>query len=131
VETVLRSRLDKPAWPANIKALMSRQDVMFDCPSTAFDRGSKWTDLKALRRSAIGDVPLLLIYPIDRVSTPRSEGKRTALDACADQIGIGIIFPGSAAGAGGYYHVDLDPPSSEELDDMDAEINEMEAAGLD
>jgi hypothetical protein len=131
VRTVQRSRMAKPAWPANIKALMSRQDVMFDCPGVPFDRTSKWTELKELRRSELGDVPLLLIYPIDRFSPPMSEGKRIALDACADQIGIGIVFPGSVTGAGGYYHVDLDPPSSEELDDMDAEINEMEAAGLD
>lgn len=131
VRTVSRSRLNTPAWPANIKALMSRQDVMFDCPGIRFDSDSKWTNLKALRRTEVGDVPLLLIYPINQTSKPRSEGKRTALDAVADQIGIGIVFPGSSAGAGGYYHVDLDPPSSEELDDMDAEIDEMEASGLD
>jgi len=132
LNTVVRSRLiPKSEGPANIKGLMSRQDVMLDCPGVEFDRKASWSDLKDLRRSQIGDTPLLLLYPIDRVSPPRPGNmNRVALDAVGEQVGIGIVFPGSTTGAGGYYHVDLNPPDTEELDDLDAEISEMEAEGL-
>lgn len=137
VGTVRRSRLKQAeserdtGEPANIKALMSRADVMTDCPGLEYDRNARWTDLKKLRRTEAGDVPLLLIYPIERLSAPNVGSKsREALDACADQVGIGIVFPGSSTGAGGYYHVDLNPPATEDLEAMDAELDEMEAMGL-
>ena len=140
VGTVRRSRLKRNEAepqleePANIKALMSRADIMIDCPGVKFDRNSTWKELKEQRRIHLeqhGDTPLLLIYPIDRVSRPKpGTTSRERLDACADQIGIGIVFPGSSRGAGGYYHVELNPPATEDLEAMDAEINEMEAMGL-
>lgn len=132
VGTLRRSKLKSPdEGPANIKALMSRRDIMMDCPGLEFDSRSKWKDLKGLRRERIGDRPLLLIYPIDRTSEPkRVDGERVALDAVSDQIGIGIVFPGSTAGSGGYWHVDLDPEDPEDLNDLEAEISEMEADGL-
>ncbi len=104
---------------------------MLDCPEIPFDRNADWSTLKEARRAAIGNVPLLLLYPINRVSEPRPGTKsREPLDACTDQVGIGIVFPGSPAGAGGYYHVNLDPPSSEDLDAIDAEMTEREEQGL-
>lgn len=132
VPTVIRSKLKpKIDGPANIKGLMSRQDIMLDCPDVDFDSRTKWTILKDLRRSRIGDKPLILLYPIDRVSPPKAGNQnREALDAIGDQVGIGIVFPGSTTGSGGYYHVDLNPPDTEDLDDLDAEISEMEAKGL-
>ena len=132
VNTLFRSRLRQDEnGPANIKGLMSRQDVMIDAPQLDFDSRSSWTVLKDLRREEVGDRPLLLLYPVDRNSSPR-EGSTTRepLDAVGDQIGIGIVFPGSSTGAGGYYRVDLDPPDPKDLDDLDAEISEMEANGL-
>ena len=132
IGTVRRSKLKSPdEGPANIKALMSRQDIMMDCPALDFDSRSKWKVLKELRRKHIGDRPLLLLYPIDRISTPKREGgERVALDAVSDQMGIGIVFPGSTSGSGGYWHVDLDPEDPEDLNDLEAEISEMEANGL-
>lgn len=132
VQTVVRSRLVAAGdGPANIKALMSRSDVMHDCPDIPFSGKSDWSTLKDARQAAIGSRPLLLIYPINRASKAKQSSKsREALDACGDQIGIGIVFPGSKTGAGGYYHVDLNPPSTEDLDAMDAEISELEAEGL-
>ena len=104
---------------------------MFDCPGVDFDSRSDWQKLKQRRLQVVGHRPLLLLYPIDRTSAPaRQSQTRVPLDACRDQVGLGIVFPGSAAGAGGYFHVDLNPPSTEDLDAMDAEINEMEAEGL-
>jgi hypothetical protein len=132
INTVVRSRLKQDSdGPANIKALMSRADVMLDCPGVPFDSNSDWDILKKTRLDAIGAKPLLLLYPVNKVSEPRPNTKsREALDACGDQVGIGIVFPGSAAGAGGYYHVNLNLPSSEDLDAMDAEMNELEEQGL-
>lgn len=132
VPTVNRSKLKpKSEGPANIKALMSRQDVMLDCPGAEFRRDAKWTDLKNLRRSLVGDRPLLLLYPVDANSEPRTGSKeRVPLNAVGDQVGLGIVFPGSTTGSGGYYHVDLNPEDTEELDDLEAEISEMEAQGL-
>lgn len=138
INPVLRSKLKpKPDGatgddvPANIKGLMSRQDVMIDCRGVAFDRGAKWSDLKNLRRQQLGNKPLLLLYPIDRLSEPKpGNDNRVALDAIGDQMGIGIVFPGATSGSGGYYHVDLNPPDTQDLDDLDAEISEMEAKGL-
>ena len=132
VPMVNRSKLKpKAEGPANIKALMSRQDVMLDCPDAEFRRDAKWTELKNLRRALIGDRPLLLLYPINRNSEPRTGSKeRVPLDAVGDQVGLGIVFPGSTKGSGGYYHVDLNPEDTEQLDDLEAEISEMEADGL-
>lgn len=132
VGTVLRSRLkQQDDGPANIKALMSRQDVMIDCPGVDFDGRAKWNALKDLRRSQIGDRPLLLIYPVGQQSPPKAGSTtRQALDAVGDQVGIGIVFPGSTTGSGGYYHVDVNPPDPEDLNDLEAEISEMEADGL-
>jgi hypothetical protein len=132
VRTVVRSRLAAEGdGPANIKALMSRQDVMLDCPGTEFDSRSDWKTLKQRRLEVVGNRPLLLVYPVDQLSAPTRQSKtRVPLDAVGDQIGLGIIFPGSASEAGGYYHVDLNPPSTEDLDDLDAEISELEAEGL-
>jgi hypothetical protein len=127
ISTVIRSRLITPEEPANIKALMSRQDVMFDCPDSGFDKKADWSALKMARLGHVGNRPLLLLYPIEQASVPRRGKSRAPLDACGDQIGIGIVFPGSVAGAGGYYRVNLDPPDSEDLDDIEAEVNEMEA----
>lgn len=132
VNTVYRSRLhQKTEGPANIKGLMSRRDVMIDCPGAEFDSRASWSMLKDLRRARIGDRPLLLLYPVDRHSPPRpGTTSREPLDAVGDQIGIGIVFPGSSKGAGGFYHVDVNPPDTQDLDDLDAEISEMEASGL-
>jgi hypothetical protein len=132
VSTVVRSRLIQDAdGPANIKALMSRRDIMIDCPDIEFDGNAKWNTLKEKRRAHLGNRPLLLLYPIERTSRPKPDTKsREPLDACGDQIGIGIVFPGSTTGSGGYFHVDLNPPATEDLDAMDAEVSEMEALGL-
>jgi hypothetical protein len=83
-------------------------------------RDDTWSTLKAKRPA----VPLLLIYPIEAKSTPRGPGKsrsgnptRVALDAVADLIGFGIVFPGSMDRSGNWYSVELDVPTPEQLDD--------------
>lgn len=130
-----RTRLQRPDDFADIKALMSRRDVLFDCgdpaePVTATD----WSDLKAARARIVGAIPLLLLYPIDRHSIPRPPrpgrpSERVPLEALGDLIGFGIVFPGAAEGAGGFYSVRLEPPSADELEDMEDDIADQIDAG--
>lgn len=124
VRTVNRARLKDTNGIADIKALMSRRDVVFDFGDTVGGNGS-WEELKAARLDAVGQVPLLLLYPIARDSRPERESKvRVPLDAVHDVLGIGIVFPGSVTEGGNFVSVELQPLSAEEV----AEIEEEEAA---
>lgn len=124
VRTVNRARLNDTNGTADIKALMSRRDVVFDCGDTVGGNGS-WEELKAARLDAVGQVPLLLLYPIARGSRPERESKaRVPLDAVHDVLGIGIVFPGSVTEGGNFVSVELQPLSAEEV----AAIEEEEAA---
>lgn len=138
VRTVNRSRLrhgDDSA--ADIKALMSRSDVAFDCPPGEVDLGQNWESLKARRRELVGEKPLLLLYPINRNSQARpwkkaGENPRVDLDAAHDILGFGIVMPQTREAGGDYVSVTLNPPSAEELDEIDAaELADAEAAGVD
>ena len=120
-----RARLAGEDNYADIKALMSKADILVDATSRP-GPGEKdgWRDLKLHRP----DVPLLLLYPIDRRSEPRSQrtdgsGRpaRVPLDASGDLLGIGIVFPGSIDHSGGYYSVELDVPTPEQLADEESE----------
>jgi hypothetical protein len=124
VRTVNRARLKDTNGIADIKALMSRRDVVFDCANALGGNGS-WEELKAARLNAVGQVPLLLLYPIARDSRPERESKaRVPLDAVHDVLGIGIVFPGSVTEGGNFVSVELQPLSAEEV----AAIEEEEAA---
>lgn len=124
VRTVNRARLNDTNGIADIKALMSRRDVVFDCGNGVGGNGS-WEELKAARLDAVGQVPLLLLYPIARDSRPERDSKaRVPLDAVHDVLGIGIVFPGSVTEGGNFVSVELQPLSAEEV----AAIEEEEAA---
>lgn len=133
LQLLTRTRLEHPVEFADIKALMSRKDVLFDCDAvirTGVPATESWESLKEIRTSSVGDVPLLLLYPIDKASSPAREGgARVSLDAIDHVLGCGIVFPGSAEGAGGYYSVTLQGASADELDDVDREIEEQLEAG--
>lgn len=131
LKTVNRARLKDTSVVADIKALMSRRDLLFDCPEDVFRDGS-WDDLKAVRQEAVGQVPLLLLYPIARNSQPeRASVVRAPLEAAHDVLGFGIIFPGSVTEGGNFVSVDLQPISAEELAEIeDEEAAQAEAAGV-
>jgi hypothetical protein len=99
VRTVVRSRLDGCGQEANIKALMSRQNVLADCDAGDEPAEDSWEALKAYRRTQLPRTGLLLIYPIDRISTPspRAAGSGTSqripLDAENVVIGLGMVLP--------------------------------------
>lgn len=117
VPTNRRSKLAESDEYADIKALMSKRDILVDANGTGASKGDSWADLK-LRRPA---VPLLLLYPIEAESQPSASRtgapKRVALDAVGDLLGIGIVFPGSLDRSGGYFSVELDIPTPEQLED--------------
>lgn len=124
VRTVNRAKLNDTNGIADIKALMSRRDVVFDCGETVGGNGS-WEELKAARLDALGQIPLLLLYPIARDSRPERESKaRAPLDAVHDVLAIGIVFPGSVTEGGNFVSVELQPLSAEDV----AAIEEEEAA---
>ena len=99
---VRRSRLDgTDPTVADIKALMSRSDVMADVeeglrPVSGNWRNWDWSRLKSAREQLVGPRPMLLLYPIDRRSEPVTKskpGRRAALDASHHVLGVGLVFP--------------------------------------
>lgn len=127
VNTFRRSRLkDGPDGYADIKALMSKRDILIDVEDpTAASAGKpdSWNAYKNLRPA----IPLLVIYPIDAAS-PEKEGSttRVPLDATDDLIGFGIVFPGLKDRSGGYFQVDLDAPSQDQLEEEIDAVAEVE-----
>jgi hypothetical protein len=123
VRTVRRAKLkdDGPSaeQTADIKALMSKADIWIDQDGTA--PVGDWDDLKEARRLSIGEIPLLLLYPINRQSEPAPKSSRVALDAAADVLGLGIVFPGSVTEGAEFVSVQLATLSAEEIDAIDAE----------
>jgi hypothetical protein len=133
VRMVNRAVLDTSGEIANIKALMSRRDVIIDCNTEQKPANDDWSTLKKFRSSIVGDVPLLIIYPIDKNSEPNENPnqRRTALNAAGDLIGLGIIFPGDERAAGGYVSISLDAISADELEAIEQEeLAQSEAAGV-
>ena len=127
-----RSRFGETGNVADIKALMSRQDVLIDCTDRSNWTGLSWAELKERRAAEVGEVPLLLIYPIDANSAAKPDSKvRKSLDAIGDLIGLGVIFPGSSELSGQFYSVELDPPDPDELARIEEEERlASEAAGV-
>lgn len=134
VGTVRRAKLKDSGDISDIKALMSKGDLLFDCAELTND--SDWETLKARRRDIIGQVPLLLLYPIEKISepeppTPGRVAVREALNAAHDVLGIGIIFPGSVTEGGNFVSVELQPISAAEIAEIEAEESaQVEAAGV-
>ena len=122
-----RSKLSESDEYADIKALMSKRDILVDADDATAD--GSWADLK-LRRPA---VPLLLLYPIEAESEPSArsgsrngEPTRVALNAIDDLMGVGIVFPGSLDRSGRYFTVELDIPTPEQLEDEEGSIGNDE-----
>ena len=128
---VNRARLADTNAFADIKALMSKRDVLFDCED-ATPEGQGWEHYKLAREECLGEIPLLLLYPIDRNSSvQRRSNVRIKLDAKFDVLGYGIIFPGSVTEGGEFVSVELRTPSADEIDAILAEeAAQAEAAGV-
>lgn len=86
----------------NIGALLTRSHATLDFDLGFAEPSETWNDIKAARGPAtqVGckpavTNPLLLLYLIDRTSGPAAQGnkKRHALEAVADVLGVGFVFP--------------------------------------
>jgi len=140
VKLVKRTKLKGDSDFADIKGLMSLADVLFDLdPRPNIGNEDNWTTLKETRSKVHGDVPLLLLYAIDKDSTPvvniklnpARVSQREALAAKGDLIGVGIVFPGSSEGAGSFVSVSLQSLSADQIDEIEQEeLEQAEAAGV-
>lgn len=130
ITVVNRSKLNGTG-DADIKALMSKQDILSDCLDVAPSDGG-WDELKDLRRNTVGEVPLLLLYVIDKLSKPSREGtERRPLNADHDVLAYGIVFPGLVTESGSYVSVELKSLSAEDIEDIATEeASQVEAAGV-
>jgi Z1 domain-containing protein len=131
VKTVNRAKLENSGYSADIKALMSKTDIRFDCPEDLDGSGS-WDVVKDRRIEAVGQVPLLLLYVIDRNSEPKRKSEvREPLNALHDVLGYGIVFPGSTAEGASFVSVELKTISADEIEEIEAEEKaQVEAAGV-
>ena len=123
VGMVNRSRLKapRPDGAADIKALMSRRDVLLDTGGKAADKD--WSALKRQRQQLVGsDIPLILFYAIDPASRPAEDSMyRAPLEAAGDMLGVGIVLPNRGA-LRSYVRVKIDP-SDAESEDVLADID--------
>ena len=129
VGTLIRSRLNKPGMEhANIKALMSKIDRVADLdpqPENVDGREIQNHELQALRPR---DTGLIVLYPIDKTSSPKSsptaESPRVALDALEHVIGVGLVFPSTDdLTPQSYLAAALTPP--EDLEDAQEQTEEL------
>lgn len=105
---------------ADIKALMSRDDVLMDVTGSPDDRS--WDSVKEFRQAQVGDrIPLLLLYAIDEASVPRSEKLREPLGAVRDMLGIGLVLPERGAKTS-YVRVPINQDDGDE-EDVQADID--------
>lgn len=109
---------------------MSKADILIDADRQPEGK-EDWTTYKACRP----ETPLLLLYLIDARSEPlerKSSGdkppSRAALDAVADMVGFGIVFPGQKDRSGGYFSVDIEAPALEETEEGEDQIEEVEGS---
>ena len=116
-----RAKLKGTSSPAAIKALMSKKDVLIDCPGMEVN-ALDWSGLKEARLRHVGQIPLLLLYPIDKQSAPQRESKaRVALGSVDHLMGFGIVFPGSDSQSGRFISVPLEDLSADEIEEADIE----------
>ncbi|WP_030885325.1 Z1 domain-containing protein [Streptomyces sp. NRRL F-5053] len=128
VGLVTRARIKAPSEPdlVDIKTLMSRPDAavdLHDVPSGATER-----QIMNERSRQLPDTGLLVLYPIDKDSSPPEHRKDSRAPLAADEhvIGVALVFPrtgGEDAGAvdtviwdGRYISADLSGVQLEEED---------------
>jgi hypothetical protein len=128
VHRVNRAKLPSKGDVADIKTLMSRRDaaVDLDLPSSGTLTED---DIRQHRLRLLPEHGLITLYAIDKTS-PSHRKTREALDAAADVIGVGLVFPeprdGDSHVEGDYISADLSGVYMEEEDltGLDAEETE-------
>jgi hypothetical protein len=138
-----------------IKALMGVRDILIDVDpgeyrswmkeliNPEFDaKVDSWRSVKRYRDHALGSKPLLLLYPIDRLSQPRSWSENDAIeksvrlpllhslrnpdDLPVNLLGLGIVFPQATKSTASHFvRVRLNREIENEVfDDLDIDILE-------
>lgn len=130
VGLINRARLQSTKPYADIKSLMSRPDRVVDLGLSPDQLSNKDDALQALRPLGKG---LVLLYPISKDSKPERGGMaRTTLDAVADVIGVGMVFPDVPPSRGwsevDYVAVDLSLVSESDEDEVEDAQEELERA---
>ncbi len=127
VSTARRSQLAaNEKGYADIKALMSKNDILIDVTTPGSKTSDSWSELKSSRPQA----PLLLIYVIDGKSEAQSKS-RIDLDAVGDLIGVGIVFPGTPDQSGDYFSVELDAPVPEQIEEEEELFGQADEEAVD
>jgi transcriptional regulator with XRE-family HTH domain len=104
---------------ADIKGLMSRQDLLMDVNGS--QDAPSWDSIKEFRQAQVGDrIPLLLLYAIDANSTPRSDRLREPLDAVSDILAVGLALPDRGTKTS-YVRVPINHDDGEE-EDVEADV---------
>jgi hypothetical protein len=110
---------------ADIKALMSKADILVDVANgTPGAKDMTWDELKEKR----APVPLLLVYPVDKHSPPKTASSKTreALNAIDHLPAIGLVFPGTREASGKYLAVNLEVEAPVLIDSEGSEPEEAE-----
>lgn len=142
VNLIQRARMDIRNIPhANVKAIVSTIDRVADMAESVgtirgMAKGMADKDLLAVREDLIGDVGLLCLYPISKDSTPKPVSKpdgvrrRVDLEAKEHVIGVALFFPSPKGpqSSVSYMAVPAIEPEPEELEDLQADIDAMDAA---
>jgi hypothetical protein len=101
VSAVVRSRLrDGRSDRADIKTLMSKPDRALDLDLTASEAQTLSEPQLMMRRNddaVARDRGLLVLYILDRTSTPLNGKDREPLGANQPVVAVGLVFPGEAA----------------------------------
>ncbi|WP_018950961.1 Z1 domain-containing protein [Thioalkalivibrio sp. AKL12] len=101
---------DAPEDCTDIKALMSRRDILVDVDQPPAGVENNWRAFKQYRAGKQGGqgFPLLLLYPINRDSRPTRDSNRQPLSAVDHVLGMGLVFPEAPGGFTGHY-ITVDP----------------------
>ncbi|TQS26111.1 Z1 domain-containing protein [Microbispora sp. KK1-11] len=94
VHRIIRARLQtEEVGYADIKTLMSRRDAAIDLDGETSNLTEQ--EIKSERQKQLPNTGLLVLYPIDKVSTPpeRKKQLRKPLNADEHVIGVGLVFP--------------------------------------
>jgi hypothetical protein len=142
VNLIQRAKMDIPGIPhANVKAIVSTIDRVADLDQPVGEirrmaAGTADKDLLAVREDLLGDVGLLCLYPISKNSQPKPVTKpdgvrrRVKLEAEEHVIGAALFFPSPKGpqSAVSYMAVPAIEPEPEELEEIEADIDAMDAA---
>ncbi|MGN9785996.1 Z1 domain-containing protein [Nonomuraea sp. ZG12] len=128
VQRIVRARLDtSESGFADIKTLMSRRDAAVDLDG---DTGSLTEqEIKTERQRQLPDRGLLVLYPIDKVSSPppREKQRRLSIDADEHVIGVGLVFPQPRGEDSAIEWISADLSGV----DVDADIEEVDFSPID